>query len=64
MWLVLVMVALATNMVNVVGYYKCRKDAGRKLTQFGGSVLTRGLEVWSSAQTRMRGGSERLPTQG
>ena len=31
MWLVLVMVALATNMVNVVGYYKCRKDAGRKL---------------------------------
>ena len=64
MWLVLVLVALATNMVNVVGYYKCRKDAGRKLSQFGGSVLTKGLEAWSSAQMRMRGGQERLPSQG
>ena len=61
MYLVLVLVALSLTGINCVGYVKCKRDAGRKLSAIGGSVLTRGLEVWSSAQTRMRGG-ERVAT--
>ena len=30
MWLLLVSVALALNAVNVVGYVKCKRDAGKK----------------------------------
>ena len=65
MWLVLVLVALGLNMINVIGYVKCKRDAGKKLTAIGGTVLTRGLEAWSSARgaaDRMRGPSERVPT--
>ena len=56
MWFVLVLVALALNLINTIGYVKCKRDAGRKLTAIGGTVLTRGLEVWSGAQARMGGG--------
>ena len=63
MWLVLVLVALTLNMINVVGYVKCRRDAGRKLSAIGGTVLTRGLEVWSSARGAVARGSQRVPTE-
>lgn len=62
MWLVLVLVALSSNMTNVIGYVKCKRDAGRKLSAFGGSVLTKGFDIWSTAQARVRGGAgERVP---
>ena len=54
MWLVLVLVALALNLMNCYGYVKCKRDAGRKLSAIGGSVLTRGLDMWSSAQARVQ----------
>ena len=62
MWLLLVSVALALNAVNVIGYVKCKRDAGKKLTAFGGSMLARGYDMYSSAQQRVRGGQERVPT--
>ena len=62
MWLVLVLVALTLNMINVVGYVKCKRDAGRKLSAIGGSVLTRGLDMWSSAQARVAGGRGSVET--
>ena len=49
MWLLLVSVALALNAINVVGYVKCKRDAGNKIKAFGGTVLTRGLKAWSSS---------------
>ena len=51
MWLVLVLVALTLNGINTYGFIKCKRDAGRKLSAIGGSVLTQGLSAWS----RMRG---------
>lgn len=66
MWLVLVLVALGLNMMNVVGYVKCKRDAGKKLSAIGGTVFTRGLEFAANARgaaERMRGGAgERVPT--
>ena len=61
----LVLVALALSMINAVGYVKCKRDAGRKLSAIGGTVLTRGFEVWSTAQRatgRGMSGSERVAT--
>lgn len=63
MWLVLVLVALTLASINVVGYVKCKRDAGRKLSAFGGTVLSRGLEVWSRAGAAAARGRERVATQ-
>lgn len=41
-------VALTCNAVNVVGYVKCKKDARKKLSALGGSVMLKGMEMWSS----------------
>jgi hypothetical protein len=35
-------------------YVKCKKDARKKLSALGGSVLTRGMEMF--ARSRMSGG--------
>ena len=41
-------VALTCNAINVVGYVKCKKDARKKLSALGGSVMLKGMEMWSS----------------
>ena len=56
MWLVLVLVAFSLCAINTLGYVKCKRDAGRKLSAIGGSVLTRGFEIWSGAQAKMPSG--------
>ena len=56
MWMLLVIVALALTGINAYGYVKCKRDAGRKLSAIGGSVLTRGFEIWSGAQAKMPSG--------
>jgi hypothetical protein len=33
-YLIIVVVALSMSGANVIGYWKCQKDAGRKITQF------------------------------
>mmetsp|Transcript_20258 Transcript_20258/g.41399 ORF Transcript_20258/g.41399 Transcript_20258/m.41399 type:complete len:209 (-) Transcript_20258:200-826(-) len=48
MWALLTGVALTCNAVNVVGYVKCKKDARKKLSALGGSVMLKGMEMWSS----------------
>ena len=50
MWLLLVVVALSLNGINLYGYVKCKRDAGRKLQALGGSVLSRGLQAWSGVR--------------
>jgi hypothetical protein len=55
MWMLLVLVVLMLCSINAYGYVKCKRDAAKKLQAFGGTVLTRGLAAWSSAQAR--GGS-------
>jgi len=45
MWLLLVLVAFTCNLINVVGYVQCKRDAGKKLTALGGTVLHRGFEI-------------------
>ena len=61
MWMLLVFVALTLNAINVVGYVKCKRDAGRKLSSLGGSVLSKGLQAWSGAQARMNAGGGGQP---
>ena len=39
-------VAFMCNAVNVVGYVKCKKDARKKLSALGGSVMLKGMEMW------------------
>mmetsp|Transcript_24807 Transcript_24807/g.72711 ORF Transcript_24807/g.72711 Transcript_24807/m.72711 type:complete len:217 (+) Transcript_24807:126-776(+) len=51
MWLVLIIVAFVCNAINVVGYVRCKRDAGRKLSALGGTVLARGFDF----ATRMTG---------
>jgi len=48
MWALLTGVALTCSAVNVVGYVKCKKDARKKLSALGGSVMLKGMEMWSS----------------
>ena len=48
MWGLLTGVALATSVVNVVGYTQCKKDARKKLSALGGSVMLKGMEMWGS----------------
>ena len=48
MWVLLTAVALATTAVNVVGYVQCKKDARKKLSALGGSVMLKGMEMWGS----------------
>ena len=48
MWGLLTGVALTCNAINVVGYVKCKKDARKKLSALGGSVMLKGMEMWSS----------------
>ena len=55
MWLLLVCVALGLNMINVVGYVQCKRDAGKKLSALGGAALQRGLQAWSGVQMPGRG---------
>lgn len=50
-WCLLVLVALGLSLINAVGYVKCKRDAGKKMTALGGSVLTRGLTAWSSMRS-------------
>ena len=47
MWLVLILVAFTCNAINVVGYVRCKRDAGKKLSALGGSMLARGFDVAS-----------------
>lgn len=47
LWLVLVLVALSSQVVNVVGYVKCKRDAGAKIKAL---VLSRGLQAWGAQQ--------------
>ena len=47
MWLVLVIVAFMCNIINTIGYTKCKKDASKKLTALGGTVLTRGMAMFA-----------------
>ena len=60
MWFLLVLVALGLSMINAVGYVRCKRDAGKKLTALGGSVLSRGLQAWSGMQ-RATGASGSQP---
>lgn len=66
MWLVLVLVALMLNGINVIGYIRCKRDAGRKLSAIGGSVLSHGFSAWSKYGGRFTGGggggSQPVPT--
>lgn len=48
MWGLLTCVALGTSVVNVVGYVQCKKDARKKLSALGGSVMLKGMEMWGS----------------
>ena len=41
-------VAFMCNAINVVGYVKCKKDARKKLSALGGSVMLKGMEMWGS----------------
>ena len=36
-----------SNAINVVGYVRCKRDAGKKLSALGGSMLARGFDVAS-----------------
>ena len=44
-------VAFMCNAVNVVGYVKCKKDARKKLSALGGSVMMKGMEMWSARRS-------------
>ena len=55
MWLLLCLVALGLCGINLYGYIRCKKDARTKLTALGGTVLSRGMEMWSGANARARG---------
>ena len=41
-------VAFTCSAINVVGYVKCKKDARKKLSALGGSVMLKGMEMWGS----------------
>ena len=41
-------VAFMCSAINVVGYVKCKKDARKKLSALGGSVMLKGMEMWGS----------------
>jgi len=56
MWFLLVNVALGLSAINAYGYVRCKRDASKKLTALGGTVLTRGLQAWSGMQRRAGGG--------
>jgi len=57
MWLILILVAFTCNAINVVGYVKCKKDARKKLSALGGTMLHRGIEMWSSRTSTFRNAS-------
>ena len=59
MWLLLCVVALSLTCINLWGYIKCKKDARKKLSALGGSVLTRGMEMF--ARSRMSGAPAEQP---
>ncbi|EDO38024.1 predicted protein [Nematostella vectensis] len=40
-WLLVVFVGLGLNFANMLGYVKCKKDAGKKLKSFAGNFLGR-----------------------
>ncbi|XP_068672321.1 Golgi apparatus membrane protein TVP23 homolog B-like isoform X1 [Montipora foliosa] len=42
-WLLVVAVGLSLNVANLVGYVRCKKDAGKKITTFAGNFLGRQL---------------------
>lgn len=42
-WLLVVAVGLSLNGANLVGYVRCKKDAGKKITSFAGNFLGRQL---------------------
>lgn len=42
-WLLVVAVGLSLNGANLVGYIRCKKDAGKKITTFAGNFLGRQL---------------------
>ena len=47
MWLLLVVVAFTCSAINVVGYVRCKRDAGKKLSALGGTMLARGFDMAS-----------------
>ncbi|XP_073246482.1 Golgi apparatus membrane protein TVP23 homolog B-like [Porites lutea] len=42
-WLLVVAVGLTLNIANLIGYIRCKKDAGKKITTFAGNFLGRQL---------------------
>jgi len=62
-WLLLTTVALGMSGINVIGYIKCKKDARRKLhalggtvaQEYGGRLLARGMQMWSSSGAAAKG---------
>ncbi|XP_031575293.1 uncharacterized Golgi apparatus membrane protein-like protein CG5021 isoform X2 [Actinia tenebrosa] len=42
-WLLVVVVGLGLNIANMIGYIKCKKDAGKKIKSFAGNFLGRQL---------------------
>lgn len=42
-WLLVVSVGLSLNIANLVGYVRCKKDAGKKIKTFAGNFLGRQL---------------------
>lgn len=53
MWGLLTLVGFGLNAVNVMGYIKCKKDAGKKLSalagSMGGSILAKGMQ-WGASK--------------
>ncbi|XP_065900034.1 Golgi apparatus membrane protein TVP23 homolog B-like isoform X2 [Dysidea avara] len=49
-WLVVTVVGVVLNGANVVGYVKCRRDAGTKLTSMAGQLL--GQQILKQVTTR------------
>jgi len=52
---------LVASAINTVGYVRCKRDAAKKLTNLGGAVLSRGLQVgeWIKSGLRLMEWSER-----
>lgn len=57
MWMLLILVALSLNMINVVGYVKCKRGADKKLTALGGSLAAKGLSFMAQARMGQQQGA-------
>ncbi len=55
-WLLVVCVALALNIANVVGYTKCEKDARKKVAAVAGSFLGSAMSHLASSMVASASG--------